>query len=120
MKNRVLRVGVVLGALMLPVAAYSQMISGAIVGGVLGGPIGAVLGTMVGGVNVGLLSDYVATHSVPVYVYNSDVAVGAELPSGITYYRVPTEYLAPEYYTVVNGHTVLVDPSTRKIVAVIN
>jgi Protein of unknown function (DUF1236) len=120
MNSRMLKVGVVLGALMLPVAAYPQMISGAIVGGVLGGPIGAVVGTMVGGVNVALLGDYVSTHSVPVYVYNSDVAVGTELPSGVAYYRVPPEYLAPEYYTVVNGHTVLVDPNTRKILAVIN
>jgi hypothetical protein len=120
MKSGVFKVGVVLGALMLPVAAYSQMISGAIVGGVLGGPIGAAVGTMVGGVNVALFSDYVATHSVPAYVYSSDVAVGAELPSGVTYYRVPAEYLAPEYYTVVNGQTVLVDPNTRKILAVIN
>jgi hypothetical protein len=53
MKHLALAVGAVIDALMLPdVAAYSQMVSGAIVGGILGGPIGAVVGTMVGGVNV--------------------------------------------------------------------
>ena len=120
MKIRMLTAGVVVGALTLSVAAYGQVLSGAIVGGALGGPVGAVAGAMIGGVNVGLFSDYVATHTVPAYTYDSAVVVGAELPSGIAYYRVPPQYMEPLYYTVVNGHTVLVDPSTRRIVEVVN
>jgi hypothetical protein len=120
MKTRMLTAGVVVGALTLSVAAYGQVLSGAIVGGALGGPVGTVAGAMIGGVNVGLFSDYVATHSVPVYTYGGPVAVGAELPAGVTYYRVPPQYYEPLYYTVVNGHTVLVDPATRRIVEVVN
>jgi hypothetical protein len=53
MQHQVLVVGAVIAALMPPdVAAYSQMVGGAIVGGILDGLIGAVVGTMVGGVNV--------------------------------------------------------------------
>jgi hypothetical protein len=33
---------------------------------------------------------------------------------------VPSDYYGPAYYTVVNGHTVLVDPASGKIVQVIN
>jgi hypothetical protein len=120
MKNRVLKAGVIIGALMLPVAAYTQVVGGAVVGGIIGGPVGAALGAVAGGVNVALFNDYVATHSVPVYTYDSDVVVGAELPSGVTYYKMPSEYVAPLYYTVVNNHTVLVDPATHRIVRVVN
>jgi hypothetical protein len=59
---------------------------------------------------------------VPSYTYDEDVAVGAELPSaGVTYYEVPSQYhVAPRYrYTVVNKRPVIVDPSTRRIVEVV-
>jgi hypothetical protein len=41
---------------------------------------------------------------------------------GITYYEVPREYhVAPGYrYTIINEHTVLVDPRTRRVVQVID
>jgi Protein of unknown function (DUF1236) len=120
MKNRVLKVGAVLGALMLPVAAHAQVVTGAVVGGILGGPVGALAGAMIGGVNVAAFSDYVASRSYPVYVYNGGVKVGTVLPSGVVYYRVPDEYVAPSYYAIVNGHTVLVDPTTQKIIQVVN
>jgi hypothetical protein len=49
------------------------------------------------------------------------VRVGTELPSsGVRYYEVPAEYgVRGHHYTVVNGRTVLVDPSTHRIVQVI-
>jgi len=119
MKNRALIAGVVLGAVMLPVAAYTQVVTGTLLGGVIGGPVGAAVGATIGAVNVVALSDYVATHPHPVYVYNSDVVAGAELPNGVVYYRVPPEYVAPAYYAVVNNHTVLVDPATRRIIQVV-
>ena len=118
MKNRVLA-GVVVGALMLPVAAFAQVVTGSVIGGIIGGPVGAVFGAMVGGINVAAFNDYVATQRWPTYVYTSDVVVGAELPPGVVYYRVPADYVSPEYYTVVNGHTVLVDPATHRITQVI-
>jgi hypothetical protein len=120
MKNRMIKVGVVLGALMLPVAANAQVVAGSIVGAAVGGPVGAVAGATIGAINAGALSGYVATHTYPSYVYNGDVVVGATLPSGVTYYRVPADYYGPAYYTVVNNHTVLVDPNSGKILQVIN
>jgi hypothetical protein len=39
----------------------------------------------------------------------------------VTYYEVPSEYKVTKYrYTVVNNKTVLVDPSTRRVVEVID
>jgi uncharacterized protein YcfJ len=119
MKTRILTAGVIL-ALMLPVAANAQVVAGTIVGAVVGGPIGAVAGATIGAINAGALSSYVATHTYPTYVYQGDVVVGATLPSGVTYYRVPSDYYAATYYTVVNGHTVLVDPNSGKILQVFN
>ena len=120
MKIRVRTVGVILGALMLPVAANAQMIAGSIVGAAVGGPVGAVAGATIGAINAGALSNYVATHTYPSYVYQGDVVVGATLPAGVSYYRVPADYYGPAYYTVVNNHTVLVDPNSGKILQVIN
>ena len=77
MKTRVLTAGVILGALMLPVAAHAQVIAGSIVGAAVGGPVGAVAGATIGAINAGALSSYVATHTYPTYVYQGDVVVGA-------------------------------------------
>ena len=120
MKTRVLTAGVILGALMLPVAAHAQMVAGSIVGAAVGGPVGAVAGATLGAINAGALSSYVAAHTYPSYYYQGDVVVGATLPQGVTYYRVPTDYYGPAYYTIVNGHTVLVDPNSGKILQVMN
>ena len=120
MKTRILAASAVLGALMLPAAANAQVVAGSIVGAAIAGPVGAVAGATIGAINAGALSSYVATHTSPSYVYQGDVVVGATLPSGVTYYRVPTDYYAPAYYAVVNGHTVLVDPNSGKILQVMN
>jgi hypothetical protein len=120
MKTRILAAGAILGALMLPVAAHAQVVAGSIVGAAVAGPVGAIAGAAIGAINAGALSGYVATHTYPSYYYQGDVAVGATLPPGVTYYRVPADYYAAAYYTVVNGHTVLVDPNSGKILQVIN
>jgi Protein of unknown function (DUF1236) len=120
MKNRILTAGLIVGALMLPVATHAQVISGTIVGAALGGPVGAVAGAMIGGLNVAAFNDYVAAHTYPSYYYAGNVTVGASVPAGVTYYRVPADYYAPAYYTVLNGHTVVVDPATGKILQVMN
>jgi len=58
---------------------------------------------------------------VPSYTYSGDVTVGTTLPSsGVTYYEVPTTYSVKQYrYTHVNNRVVLVDPSTGRVVQVI-
>jgi len=134
MKNRILTAGAVVGALMLPVAAYAQggvaagATTGAVGGAIVAGPVGAVVGG-VGGAIVGGIADanqprfrtYVVEQKRPSYAYSSEVVIGAELPEqGVTYYDVPVEYGAPGYrYTVVNNRTVLVDPKTRRVIQVI-
>ena len=119
MKTRILTAGVILGALMLPVAANAQVALGTATGAVLGGPVGAVVGGTIGAINSAAFADYVVARNTPAYVYTSDVVVGAELPSGVTVYEVPANYRTPLYYTVVNNHTVLVDPNTHRIIQVV-
>lgn len=135
MHNRILSAGVIIGALMLPLAAYAQSgattgaVTGAVGGAIVGGPVGLVVGG-VGGALVGGIADdrrpvfreYVVKEHRNSYAYDRDVVVGAELPnSGVTYYEVPAEYGAHDYrYTVVNNRTVLVDPRTHRIVQVID
>jgi len=123
----------VAAALFLPLAAHAQngaaagATTGAVTGGIVGGPVGAAVG--VGAVAGGIADDtrprfrsYVEEHHVPSYRYEREVRVGEDLPSsGITYYEVPREYGVTKYrYTVVNDRTVLVDPSTHRIVQVID
>jgi uncharacterized protein DUF1236/YmgG-like glycine-zipper protein len=122
-------------ALSLPLAANAQngaaagATTGAVTGGVVGGPVGAAIGAGVGAVAGGIADDsrprfrsYVEERHVPSYRYEREVRVGEDLPSsGVTYYEVPREYGVTKYrYTVVNDRTVLVDPSTRRIVQVID
>ena len=97
--NTKLLAGITLAAaLSFPLAAQAQdgaaagATTGAVTGAIVGGPVGAA------------------------------VRVGEDLPSaGVTYYEVPREYGVSRYrYTVVNDRTVLVDPSTHRIVQVID
>jgi len=120
--------------LTMPVAAHAQggaaagATTGAVTGAVVGGPVGAAVGAGAGAIVGGIADDslprfhtYVRDHRVPSYRYEKEVRVGADLPSsGVTYYEVPREYGVTKYrYTVVNDRTVLVDPSTHRIVQVI-
>src|ERR1700726_4765362 len=121
-------------ALTLPLAAHAQdgvaegATTGAVTGAVVGGPVGAAVGAGVGAVAGGIADDtrprflsYVQERHVPSYRYEREVRVGEDLPSsGVTYYEVPREYGVTNYrYTVVNDRTVLVDPSTHRIVQVL-
>jgi hypothetical protein len=102
--------------------------TGAVTGAIVGGPVGAAVGAGAGAVAGGIADDnrprfrsYVSERRVPSYRYDREVRVGADLPSsGVTYYEVPREYGVTKYrYTVVNDRTVLVDPSSHRIVQVI-
>jgi hypothetical protein len=103
--------------------------TGAVGGAVVGGPVGAAVGAGVGAIAGGIADEsrprfrtYVTGQKHPSYRYQNEVRVGADLPSsGVTYYEVPMEYGVTNYrYTVVNDRTVLVDPSTHRIVQVID
>ncbi len=65
--------------------------------------------------------EYVIRERVPNYTIPDRVVVGGVLPeTGVTYYDVPQTFgVTPYRYTVVNGHTVLVEPRTRRIVQVV-
>lgn len=138
MRTRILPAATLAVALALPIAAQAQGTirgaeEGADAGARAAGPIGAVVGGTVGAVTGtvnGLLGvddrphfrEYVEEERVPSYTYREPVHVGVVLPEqGVTYYQVPERFHVRGYrYTVINGHAVLVEPRTRRVVEVIN
>lgn len=107
---------------------------GGAAGDQMGGPIGGAVGGVVGGATgaaAGLLGvdqapkfrDYTMREHRSSSRFDGSLQAGTRLPlSGITYYAVPAEYgVSPRYrYTIVNNHAVIVDPTTRRIVQVID
>ena len=65
---------------------------------------------------------YVTEQKTPSYTIPGSVQVGVTLPDpGVTYYDVPERFAATTYrYTVVNDRVVLVDPTTRRVVQVVD
>jgi hypothetical protein len=127
MNMKLLVTAAVAAALSFPLAAQAQ--DGPAVGATTGAVTGAIVGAGVGAVAGGIADDtwprfrsYVEERHVPSYRYEHEVRVGEDLPpAGATYYEVPREYGVTRYrYTVVNDRTVLVDPSTHRIVQVID
>ena len=116
MRNKLLLIAAVAGAVSMPVAASAQT-------------VGIVRGeSVVVDDDVGIAVDqrpafreYIVREHVPSYVVPDRVIVGGVLPeTGVTYYDVPPTFGATPYrYTVVNGQTVLVEPRTRRIVQVV-
>jgi hypothetical protein len=120
MRNRLLAIAAVAGALAAPIAAQAQT---TITTGVARG------GTVVVGEHEGIVADqrpafreYIVRERVPNYTITERVVVGGVLPeTGVTYYDVPQTYgVTPYRYTVVNGQTVLVEPRSRRIVQVVD
>ena len=130
--------GATLSVLLLTVSAASAQGTvrgaeeGAAAGGRAAGPAGAVVGGAVGaatGTVGGILGvqdrprfrDYVVREKRPSYRYQEQVRVGTVLPeAGVTYYDVPADYHVSGYrYTIVNDRPVLVEPSSRRVVDVI-
>ena len=96
MRNRLLAIAVVAGALAAPVAAQAQAV---ITTGVAGGS------TVVVGEHEGIIADqrpafreYVVRERVPNYTISERVIVGGVLPeTGVTYYDVPQTYGVTPY-----------------------
>ena len=104
-------------------AADGRAIAGP-VGEIVGGAVGAAVGTVGGILGIDArprVRQYVLGDPRPVYRYQGDVVVGTVLPSsGVVYYDLPPEYGVTTYrYTNVNGRYVLVDPSSRRVVDII-
>ena len=119
MRNRILAIAAIAGAMSAPIAAQAQSDT---VGIVRGGSV--VINDDVGGIAVDqrpAFREYIVRERVPEYTIPDRVVVGGVLPeTGVTYYDVPQTFGATSYrYTVVNGQTVLVEPRSRRIVQVI-
>ena len=117
MRNRILAIAAIAGALGAPIAAQAQ--SGVTIGASRGDTV-----VVTDGIRVDqrpAFREYVIRERVPTYTIPDRVVVGGVLPeAGITYYDVPQTYGSTPYrYTVVNGQTVLVEPRSRRIVQVI-
>ena len=116
MRNRILAIAAIAGAMAAPIAAQAQ------------GTVGVGGGTAIISDNEGIaveqrpaFREYILRERVPTYTIPDRVVVGGVLPeAGITYYDVPQTYGPTTYrYTVVNGQTVLVEPRTRRVVQVV-
>lgn len=100
---------------------------GAVTGAIVGGPVGAAVGGVTGAI-VGTMIDpppqqvvtYVQQQPIPSesVVVREKVVVGQPLPETVVITPVPEN---PKYaYAVVNHERVIVEPSSRKVIRVIN
>jgi hypothetical protein len=70
-----------------------------------------------------VIHDYVGTQHVDPYIPEDgvDISVGAALPDTVELHSIDVPDAQPVYsYVLVDGRTVLVDPTTRRIVKIIN
>jgi hypothetical protein len=119
MRNRILAIAAVAGAISAPIAAQAQS---EITTGVVRG--GVIINDDVDGIAIDqrpAFREYIVRERVPNYVIPDRVIVGGVLPeTGVTYYDVPQTFgPSPYRYTVVNGQTVLVEPRSRRIIQVV-
>jgi hypothetical protein len=119
MRNRILAIAAIAGAMTAPIAAQAQS---EITTGIVRG--GSVIVDDVDGIAVDqrpAFREYIVRERVPNYTIPDRVIVGGVLPeTGVTYYDVPQTFGATPYrYTVVNGRTVLIEPRSRRIVQVV-
>jgi Protein of unknown function (DUF1236) len=120
MRNRILAIAAIAGAILVPVAAQAQ--SEITTGVVRGGSV--IVNDDIGGIAIDqrpAFREYIVRERVPNYVVPDRVIVGGVLPeTGITTYDVPQTFgVMPYRYTVVNGQTVLVEPRSRRIIQVV-
>jgi hypothetical protein len=122
MRNRILAIAAIAGAISVPIAAQAQ--SEVTTGVARGGSVIVNDDVDSAGITVEqrpAFREYIVRERVPNYTIPDRVVVGGVLPEvGVTYYDVPQTYAVTPYrYTVVNGRTVLVDPRSRRIVQVV-
>jgi hypothetical protein len=89
----------------------------------VGGAAGAIAGGAVGSISDAdrtYVRGYVVQHRRPSVRVQGDVAVGAVLPRDVEFYPVEGNAgLANYRYSYVNDRAVLVDPSSRRVVYVV-
>jgi hypothetical protein len=129
MKHILLTTGLVLaaGSALAQSSTVNGAAGGAVTGAIVGGPVGAAVGGIVGAA-AGTAIDpppervvsYVREAPAPAdtVVVHEKVAVGAALPSTVVVQPVPEN---PKYaYAIVNKQRVIVEPSSRKVIQVID
>ena len=113
------------GAALAQSSTVNGAAGGAVTGAIVGGPVGAAVGGVAGAV-VGTVIDpppqkvvtYVREAPAPTVVVKEKVVVGQPLPETVVVTPVPEN---PKYaYAVVNDERVIVEPSSRKVIQVIN
>ncbi|WP_183758945.1 MULTISPECIES: DUF1236 domain-containing protein [unclassified Rhizobium] len=125
-------IGIAAGVLMASTGAFAQSstvtgaVGGAATGAIVGGPVGAAVGGIVGGVAGTVLDPppqqvvtYVQQAPAPStrVVVKEKVVVGQPLPQTVVVTPVPEN---PKYaYAIVNDERVIVEPSSRKVIQVI-
>jgi hypothetical protein len=120
MRNKILAIAAIAGAIGAPIAAQAQ--TEITTGVVRGGSV--IVNDDIDAIAVDqrpAFREYIVRERVPNYTIPDRVIVGGVLPeTGVTYYDVPQTFgVTPYRYTVVNGRTVLVEPRTRRIVQVV-
>jgi len=120
MRNRILAVAAIIGAIGAPIAAQAQ--NEITTGAARGNTVVIPDSDGITASQRPAFREYVIRQQVPPFTMPDRVVVGGVLPeAGITYYDVPQTYGATTFrYTVVNGETVLVEPRSRRIVQVID
>jgi len=95
------------------------VVGGAATGAAVGGPIGAVIGGVAGAVvdPPAEVKTYITTAEVAPLVYDGELVVGRPLPGTVTVYDVPK--YEKYRWTFIDGKRVLIDNSTRNVVAII-
>ena len=120
MRNRILAIAAIAGAISAPIAAQAQ--SDTV--GIARGGSSVIVSDDVEAIAVEqrpAFREYITRERVPTYTIPERVIVGGVLPeAGVTMYDVPQTFgVTPYRYTVVNGQTVLVEPRSRRIVQVV-
>ncbi|QCI63547.1 DUF1236 domain-containing protein [Phreatobacter stygius] len=115
MKPSILLSAPLLCALLMPVAANAQA------GDAQSSPTASSRPQRISPDQQPRFRQYVIQRQHPSFTYSSPIVVGGVLPeAGVTYYEVPNEYgMTSHRYTIINDKPVLVDPSTRTIIQVI-
>ncbi|MBB6488689.1 DUF1236 domain-containing protein [Rhizobium lusitanum] len=132
MKTKVLSIaalslGLAAGCAFAQSSTVTGAAGGAVTGAVVGGPVGAAVGGVAGAI-VGTAIDpppqkvvtYVREQPLPEEgtVVRERVVVGQPLPGAVIVRTVPEN---PRYaYAVVNHQRVIVEPSSRKVIQILN
>lgn len=125
-------VGIAASILLAATSAFAQSstvtgaVGGAATGAIVGGPVGAAVGGIVGGVAGSVIDPppqqvvtYVQQAPAPTtrVVVKEKIVVGQPLPETVVVTPIPDD---PTYaYAIVNDQPVIVEPSSRKVIQVI-